>query len=276
MMRVDDEPLDLTEEMIEAAPGFDDETDTPQGEAEEVVITFADEGDDETEATPLVKKLREQIRDRDRKLSQMRRAPAPANDADPEPTIPDRPRTLADFDYDEDRFSQAMDAHVEGKERHVEWRQREEKRKGERGAQEAEQARQIEQQRKALGVGDYDVKAGLVRERLTDAQMAILINGADNPAQMIYALGRSESRLDMLCGEDNLAKFAVMLGRMEKDIKVTKKSAPTPESRVRGATASVAIGGSDKQLERLEKEAERTGDRSKLIQYRQTLKNRAA
>ncbi|MBB4857006.1 hypothetical protein HNO88_000303 [Novosphingobium chloroacetimidivorans] len=277
-MSAEDEPLDLSEELVIGdAPQFEGDDPAPEQDEqpEDVVIAFADDEDDESEPTPLVKRLREQIRERDRKLSQMRRSPAPANDADPEPQVPDRPRSVADYDYDEDQFNAAIDAHLAAKDEHAAWKQREEKRKSARGEQEAEQARQIEQQRKALGVGDYEVKAAAVRDRLSDAQMAILINGADNPAQMIYALGRSESRLDMLCGEENLAKFAVMLGKMEKDIKVTKKTAPTPESRVRGASGPMNIGG-DKQLEKLEKEAARTGDRTKLIQYRQTLKTRAA
>jgi len=270
MSVADNEPLDLTDEMIEdvdAEPvegGVDGEEDQQE---EETVISFADEGDEEAENIPLVKRLRNELRERDRKIKQMRRGPAPSNDADPEPQVPDRPRSVADFDYDEDRFNEALDDHLAKKDEHAAWKARDEKRKSQRSEQEAEQGRQIEQQRKALGVGDYEVKAGLVRDRLSDAQMAILINGADNPAQMIYALGRSESRLDMLSGEENLAKFAVMLGKMEKDIKVTKRNAPAPESRVRGASASIAVG-SDKQLERLEKDAERTGDRSKLIAYK--------
>jgi len=267
-MRADEaEPLELTEEIIDQAPEFEgDEQHTE--DHDETVIAFADEGDEETEATPLVKQLRQQIRDRDRKLSQMRRSPSPVNDADPEPKVPDRPRSVADFDYDEERFNAALDEHLAKKDEHTSWKARDEKRKNQRSEQEAEQARQIEQQRKALGVPDYDTKASSVRERLSDAQMSILISGIDNPAQMIYALGRSESRLDMLAGEDNLAKFAVMLGKMEKDIKVTKKTAPAPESRVRGANGSIAVSGSDKKLEQLEKEAARTGDRSKLIAYR--------
>jgi hypothetical protein len=279
-MSVDDEPLELTDELIDVTdPDETDETDETgdegQGAAEETVIAFADENDDEAEQTPLVKRLRQQLRDRDRRLSQMRRAPS-SGDADPEPTVPARPRSVADFDYDEERFNEALDQHLAAKDDHSAWKQREEKRKGQRSEQEAEQARQIEQQRKALGVGDYEAKAGLVRERFTDAQMSILISGADNPAQVIYALGRSESRLDMLAGEENLAKFAVMLGKMEKDIKVTKKNAPAPETRVRGATGSISVAGSDKRLEQLEKEADKTGDRSKLIAYRASIKNRAA
>jgi hypothetical protein len=97
-----------------------------------------------------------------------------------------------------------------------------------------EQARQLEQQRKTLGVGDYEERSATVKDRLTDAQLGILINGAQNPARLIYALGRSPAKLDQLAGEDNLARFAVMLGSLEKDIKVIKRNAPAADTAVRG------------------------------------------
>jgi hypothetical protein len=59
-----------------------------------------------------------------------------------------------------------------------------------------------------------------------------------------------------------------MLGSLEKDIKVTKRNAPAADTAVRGSTASAALPASDKELERLEKEADRTNDRSKVIAYR--------
>jgi hypothetical protein len=74
---------------------------------------------------------------------------------------------------------------------HAEWKARAKEREtaGTRAAE--EQARQLEQQRKTLGVGDYEERSATVKDRLTDAQLGILINGAQNPARLIYALGRS-------------------------------------------------------------------------------------
>lgn len=265
-----DEPLELTEEVEddEVPPVEDDEPEI----VDEVVVGFADDDDDidDDEAPPLVKKLRDQIRERDKKLAQYRRNP-PANDAaDPEPTIPARP-TAEDYEYDPDRLKVAEDAYFAAKESHVEWKIRERDRVAARQRAQDDQAKQIEQQKRALGVGDYEDRAKTVKDALTDAQMAVLINGADDPAKMIYALGRSQTRLDALADESNLAKFAVKLGRMEKEIKVSKRKAPAPESRVSGATASIS-SSSARELDRLEKEAARTGDRTKIAEYRRRMK----
>lgn len=271
---IDTEELILTDEVevqdVEAEVEGDEEgEDDP-----EVVIGFADDAEAEADDTPLVKRLRDQLREAQRQAKRAYREPA--NDADPEPQVPARPRSTADFDYDEDRFNAALDDYEAKKDEHAEWKLRQTQREASRRAVQDEQARKIEQQKSALGVSDYDARSSVVKDALTEGQLAVLINGADNPAQVIYALGRSQSRLDMLSGEQNLARFAVMLGKMEKDIKVSKRTAPSPDSPVRGATGSLAATGTDKKLAALEKEAERTGDRSKIAAYRRQLRKTAA
>lgn len=261
----EEDQIDTDIEVIEAEVGFDDEE-------SETIIAFSD--DEQEEEPELVKKLRDQIRERDRKLAQFRRSPAQVDD-DPEPQIVERPRSVADFDYDEDRFNEAVDAHIAAKEAHSEWKVRQSERDNSRNAAQAEQAKRVEQQKNALGVADYDTRAASVKDTLSDAQLAILINGADNPAQLIYALGRSQTRLTLLAGEDNLARFAVMLGKMEKEIKVTKRTAANPETMVRGATATLTQSD-DKHLAKLEREAEKTGDRSKVQAYKRQMKQKRA
>ena len=242
---------------------------------EETVIAFADEGEeaDETQETPLVKRLREQLRDAQKRAH---KASAPAADNDPEPTIPARPRSVSDFEYDEDRFAAAFDEYEAAKDKHAAWARREEDRKAARQRIAEEQTKKIQQQRNGLGVADYDARAALVQDRLSEQQLAVLIEGADNPAKIIYALGRSEARLEELAEIGSLAKFAARLGQMEKEIKVTKRTPPAPETRVSGGNASVAIGGTDKELERLEREADKTGDRTKVYQYKRELKRKQA
>lgn len=241
----------------------DQEIETGDEGEEEALIGFADEEGAEEEETPVIKRLREQNRELAKKLRQRN---VPQNDTvDPEPVVPNEP-DVEDFDYDVDRFAAANRAYIKALKDHAEWERREDQRKASQGQQQEERARKIEKQKSALGVRDFDERASEVKDRLSDAQLAILIEGADDPARLIYALGRSATRLEMLAGEENMAKFAVMIGRLEKDIKVSKKSPPPPESgRVRGATASLSLG--DKELDRLEKEAEKTGDRSKIIAY---------
>jgi hypothetical protein len=271
----EDLELEVSDEQV---PGGEPvEQDAPEAANEddaETIIAFADEvedgGEDDADATPLVKKLRDQLREAHGQIAKYRR-PAPANEGDPEPVIPERPK-LEDFDYDQDKFDAAVDERETAVVAHAEWKARLSEREAERARAAERQAKQLEQQRSALGVSDYEERAALVKELLTDAQIAILTNGAQNPARLIYALGRSPSKLDQLAGEDNLARFAVMIGGMEKDIKVTKRSAPSPDTLPRGATASPALNDrAAKELARLEREAARTGDRTALIQFRKKM-----
>lgn len=260
------EALDLGEfpetEVVDAEP------------VEETVIAFADEGEeiDPAQDTPLVKKLREQLREAQKKAH---RASPSADASDPEPVIPAEPNADS-LGWDIDKLEAANKEYLKACREHAAWEVREAERKAAHERIQNEQAKRIEQQRNGLGVSDYEARAALVKERLTEQQLAVLIEGADNPARIIYALGRSETRLDELAGMASLAKFAARLGQMEKEIRVTKRSPPAPESRVSGGNASVAIGGTDKELERLEREADRTGDRTKIIQYKRQLKQRAA
>lgn len=268
----DDDVLELTDEVEDDAPDPDDGDDEQGGD--DHVIGFAEDGEDEEDDTPLVKRLRDQVRT----LQRSRRAPQQPAANDPEPVVPERPRSLADFDYDEDRFNAAIDAYEGKKDEHASWQRREETRKADRERAAEDQGRQLEQQRKALGVDEsvYKARAAKVYDALSEQQVAVLVEAADNPSRLIFALGGSDTRLDMLAGQEKLAKFAAMVGTMEKEVKMGKKSPPPPESRVRGATAPVAAGSSDKKLAALQAKAEKTGDRSELIAYKASLKSRAA
>ena len=145
--QIDTDALVLEDEVV----GFEDE----QEEDGDTVIAFAD--DEQEEEPELVKKLRDQIRERDRKLAQFRRQPIVADD-DPEPALAERPRSVADFDYDEDRFNTAVDEHIAAREAHGAWKQRQSERESARNAAQAEQTKRVEQQKNALGVADYDTR----------------------------------------------------------------------------------------------------------------------
>ncbi len=258
-----DEVLELETEIEGVDPPELEEEDGP------AEIGFSDEGEESEDDTPLVKKLRDQIR----KLARQNRTAPAVHNNDPEPTVIQRPTTeLEAYDYDQSRLDSAWSEYEASKDAHAEWKVRQAKREAMAEKSAAAQLEALDKQRKALGVSDYEDRAATVKDRLSDQQMAILVSAADNAPQLVYALGRSANRLDILAAEGNLARFAAMVGKLEKDIKVSKRKPPAPESTVRGATASIAVTTGEKELARLEAEAEKTGDRTKVIAYRKQMR----
>jgi hypothetical protein len=109
---------------------------------------------------------------------------------------------------------------------------------------------------------------------LTEVQQAVIVKVADNSAQVLYALGKHPARLAELSKITDPLKLAAAVARLEGTLKVMPKRKPPEPEQIASGNASVKHG-SDKQLERLEKEAERTGDRTKLIAYRKQLQKAA-
>lgn len=126
-------------------------------------------------------------------------------------------------------------------------------------------------QKKKLNLEDFDTAEDAVLQSLTPIQQSIILNGANDPALMVYAIGKSKKRADELSKINDPVKFAVEIGKLETQLKVTKKTARTaPEKVVTGSTRH--SGGTDTTLERLRAEADKTGNRSKVVEYMRKLK----
>jgi hypothetical protein len=105
-------------------------------------------------------------------------------------------------------------------------------------------------------------------------QQAVIVKAAADPALFLYALGKSEAKRAELAKIQDPIKLAAAVARMEGAVKVTTRKAPAPDRAQRGSAPMP--GGADKELEKLEKEADRTGDRTKVIAYKRALKDAAA
>lgn len=264
----DDEILELDDPIVER-----DEDENEQEEEGEEVVGFADDPVDPPADTDLVKHLRQQIRERDKRLSEAQRA-APAE----EPVVVgDRPK-MADFDYDEERFDEAIDA----------WDERR------RAAEKQEQARSTQKQRQeeewgktvrsyadkkaALRYPDVQVAEETAFAALSPTAQALIAKHADNPALFIYAAGKSPTKLAELARIDSEGDpFAIVkaVTKMEATLQTTRKAprAPDPDTPARGRV--VAAGSADKQLAKLEAEAEKTGKRDKVIAFKRAQKEAA-
>ena len=112
----------------------------------------------------------------------------------------------------------------------------------------------------------------MAQELLSTTQQGIILQGAENPALVIYALGKNPAKLKEMAAITDPVKYAFAVSKLETQLKVTQRKAPPPERTVQG-TGRVS-GTVDSTLERLRADAERTGDYTKVVQYRKQLKQK--
>jgi len=261
----DDEVLELTEE-DQVQPEAEVETeDDPQ---DEVVVSFGDEAAPASEHAPdWVRDLRKRTRELERENAELKKAQQPKV-----PEVGPKP-TLAECDYDEERFEAELDA-WKGRKSEAE-RAQTEAQKAQAAVVEKYQAKVADygKQKDALGAKDFDDAEAAVLSSLNEQQQSILIHGAENKATLVYALGKHPQKLRELAQISDPIEFAFSAARLEAQTKMERrKVTTTPESEVRG---SAPLAGSAKALKRLEEEAARTGDRTKLIAYKKSLKPQA-
>jgi len=242
---------------------------------EEVVITFGDEpppasNEDEVDGKPApnwVKELRKQARDLARENRELKQAQQAAQQqaAPAVPTVGEKP-TLEGCDFDPDKFETELTS----------WHER--KRKADDAATAVRQEQEAQQaawnQRltayktagAALKVSDFDDAEAAAQEVLNPTQLGIIVNGADNPAQLVYALGKSPAKAKELAAIKDPVKYVFAVAKLETQLKVQpRKAPPAPERVVRGNAG--AATGVDNTLARLQAEADKSGDRSAVAKY---------
>jgi hypothetical protein len=243
-----------------------------EGDEDEVLVTFGDEAapaSNEGQDSGLVRKLRAEIRDRDARLAELAKPSAPQV-----VEVGEKP-TLESCDYDEDTFETALDA----------WKDR--KRQAEEATTQAQRDAQANQaawaeemadfgrKKLALKVRDFEAAEEEVVAGLSQTQQAIVIKASSDAAKVIYALGKHPAKLATLAAIQDPIKFAVAVSKLEGTLKVTtgNRTAPAPEGIVRGSAP--ISRQTDKHLQRLEAEAERTGDRTEVVRYKRQIKVQA-
>lgn len=256
-----------------------DEQGSDNGDADdEVVITIGEEApphDEEEKAAPAwVKDLRKADREKAREIRELRQQLAARTITQAEPTLGAKP-TLEGCDFDTDRFETELTGWHERK-RAVD-DQTAKKQKAEDDAKKAWQTKLdgYNAAKTSLKVADFEDAEAVVLEATDVTQQGIIVSGADTPANVIYALGKNPAKLKELASIKDPVKFAFAVAKLETQLKVTpRKAPPAPEKVVRGSAA--AVGVHDPKLDRLEAEADKTGDRTKLVAYKRQMKQQAA
>lgn len=278
---IDDE-VDFEEAEVEE-PEVEEDTDTSEAdtdaveadaEDEDFVVTINGEAPDpedeeEARAPHWVRDLRKQYREEKRrakeleqKLAQMERGSAPAaQPLGPKPT-------LEAADYDTDRYEKDLAAWYEKKRQHDE---RQISIQAEQQAVQRDWEKKLESYHSSkadLKVRDYEMAEDVVQDTLSVMQQGMIVQGAENPALVVYALGKNPKKAKELASITDPVKFAFAVAKLETNLKVTsRKASAKPEKKVSSGTGRPS-GSVDSTLERLRAEAERTGDYSKVFQYK--------
>lgn len=255
------------------------EVETPaEVEAEgELVVQIGDEEpeeDTDEEGNPLPKwgrELRRLSRQKDAKIKELERALAVKDNPDL-PALGEKPRIDdPDIDYDADLFEQRI----------LEWNERKRKidedrlnvEKQQEQAQQAWQAKvQTYTEAKAkVPFPDFDDAEALIQDTFDVTQQGLLIKVAKDAPTLVYALGKNPKKAAELAGIKDLAEFVAEVVRVEMNVKTTRKPATAPEKTV-SVPAGTGVSAVDDTLARLREEASKTGDSSKLMAYKRSLR----
>jgi hypothetical protein len=264
---IDDSEVEVEEEEIVVSEPVD-EVETE--DTEEVVVSIGEEApppEEQTQAPEWVRELRKTNRELQRQNRELQNKLQTTVQTETKPVVLGVKPKLEDHDYDADKFEAAL----------ADWFER--KRQADEAS--ARQEAEVMNQQKAwkakldgygkakaeLRVKDFEDAEAVALELFNITQQGVMLQGADNPALVVYALGKNPKKAKELSDIKDPVKFAFAVAKLEKELKVTnRRAAPAPERIVSGTGRS--SGAVDSTLERLREEAARTGNMTKVIQYR--------
>jgi desulfoferrodoxin (superoxide reductase-like protein) len=264
---IDDSEVEVEEEEIVVSESVD-EVETE--DTEEVVVSIGEEApppEEQTHAPEWVRELRKTNRELQRQNRELQNKLQTTAQTETKPVVLGVKPKLEDHDYDADKFEAAL----------ADWFER--KRQADEAS--ARQEAEVMNQQKAwkakldgygkakaeLRVKDFEDAEAVAQELFNITQQGVMLQGADNPALVVYALGKNPKKAKELSDIKDPVKFAFAVAKLEKELKVTnRRAAPAPERIVSGTGRS--SGAVDSTLERLREEAARTGNMTKVIQYR--------
>jgi hypothetical protein len=279
MLNPDEDELNpLAEGETPPEPAVDGETPpAEEGEVELVVSIGNEEPPPEPEQTQQapewVKELRRQNREQQKRIRELERsaqAQAPQGEAN---TAPPRKPQLADVDYDTGAYEAKLDEWYKAKAAYdAQEAERQKEREAVKGAWEAK-LQGYNTAKAELKAKDFEDAEAVIADTLSTTQQGIILDGAEKPALLIYALGKNPKKAAELAAIKNPVAFAAAIGRLEASLKVTqRKPSAAPEKIVSGnAPKSGAI---DNTLERLREEAAKTGDMTKVMAYKRELQKK--
>jgi len=273
------EVIDL-EPAAETAPDPVAEGETPPAEAEETELVVSI-GNEEPEPDPVaeqvqqapewVKELRKQNREQQKRIKELERSiQAPAAQGETTTAPPKKP-TLADVDYDTGAYEAKLDDWYKAKAAYdSQEAKRQQERDAVKGAWEAKLTG-YNTAKAELKAKDFEDAEAVIADTLSTTQQGIILDGAEKPALLIYALGKNPKKAAELAAITNPVAFAAAIGRLEASLKVTQRKPSAAPEQIPSSNAR-KTGAVDNTLERLREEASKTGDFTKVMAYKRQAK----
>jgi hypothetical protein len=244
---------------------------------EKVEITLGEESltsEEEETAPSWVRDLRKEYKETKKQNRELQKRLEEREAAiEQKPTTLGQKPKLEEFEYDSDKHEAALDA----------WYNTKNQVEAEKRSVEAEEQRQrddwqkklnaYEEKKSTLGVDDYQDSEDLAMETFDQTQQSLILEATDNPALVIYALGKRPEKAKELASIKNPVKLVAAMAKLEAQLKVSKvKTKPAPEKTISGSSQNT--GGLDSTLKRLEAEALKSNDYSKVVAYEKELKRK--
>ena len=235
----------------------------------EVIVTIGEESppqeEEQAQAPEWVRELRKNYRELQREKRELEEKLKGTTTEVKTSVLGPKPK-LDEHDYDTDKYEDALANWYE--------RKREVSEQEAKAQAEAEAANNAWQSKLAnynkakteLKVKDFDEAEHVVLETLSATQQGIIIKAAKNPAVVVAALGKNPAEAKRLAAITDPIEYTYALAELESKLKVSDRKAPPPEtSVVRGTGSSSTV---DSTLERLRTEAAKTGDYTRVTQYK--------
>lgn len=230
-----DEPED--ELFLDTPP--DDGADPEQQDEVAIVI----EGDDDIaeDETPLQKKLRAEIRDRDKRIKELERGSAPQ-----QIEVGKKPDLWDDYNGDPDQYDAALLAWSDRKSR-ADAAQNAQRQATQQQTEHFERSRANYRAKAAtMGLQGMEEAEQAVIDALGADYVGLIIEKANRPAEIIAALGKYPRLLAQVVDEPDAVRRIMLLANMENKVTVTRKKPPAPESETIQRGSAPLSTGEDK------------------------------
>ncbi len=238
---------------------------------EEDVITFEDDEEKPEEDSSTIKHLRKSMKDSSKENRDLKKQLEELKVESKPAELPPKPK-FEDSDFDNDKHDAKLNqwykdkAVFEKEQEQVETAKQEENKTWQKVLDgHSEKAT-------ALGVSDFEDVEESVRNSFSEVQQGLILKVAKDSAKFMYVLGKFPERAKELSKIKDNINFIAEIARMESKVVTKRRPKTEPEKKVEGSGTPGNTNSTT--LEKLRKEAETTGDITKVHAYRKAQRDK--